>query len=216
MLVMSKTDATDALAALGQTVDWLQGTAEPPAPTKAVAPVHEGPVGTTPTIFVDFDGTLHVGNAFIDENQQITLDTGGTLLEFAPLLVTLLEPYPSVEIVLTTSWTRSLPSEKVMSYLPPALARRVVATTHGTTARFGDFQNGTDRTYIICKFVRNKRLTRWLALDDRAYGIEQFERVPGELQEHFVCLDPSRGISDQRALDRIQEWLVNICTDQGQ
>ncbi|MBK5164798.1 hypothetical protein IQ291_10580 [Burkholderia sp. R-70211] len=216
MLVMSKTDATDVLDALGQTVDWYPDTAQPPRPHKATAPIATGPNNTTPTLFVDFDGTLHVGNSFIDENGQITLDTGGSLLEFAPLLVNLLEPYPSVEIVLTTSWTRSLPPEKVMSYLPPALARRVVATTHGTTARFGYIQNGTDRTYIVCKFASNRRLTRWLALDDRVYGIEKFERVPGELQEHFVCLDPSRGISDQRALDRIQEWLVNVCTDRGQ
>ncbi|SKC93235.1 HAD domain-containing protein [Paraburkholderia hospita] len=210
MLVMTKDDATDALSALGQNIDWHQGTTSSPIHRKFTAPVSAVPVNTTPTLFVDFDGTLHVGNSLIDEHGQITLDTGGALLEFAPLLVNLLEPYPSVEIVLTTSWTQTLPLEKIISYLPSELARRVVATTRGTKARLGYIRDGTDRTYIICKLAGNRRLTKWLALDDRAYGIEKFERVPGELQNHFVCLTPSRGINDRDALNRIQEWLVSV------
>ncbi|EUC18712.1 hypothetical protein PMI06_003088 [Burkholderia sp. BT03] len=212
MLVMKKADAIDALHGIGADIDFLQGTAEPTQPRKQATSAPTSPENTTPTLFVDFDGTLHVGASYIDEKGQVTLDTGAPLLEFAPLLAKLLEPYPSVEIVLTTSWTRNLSPEKVISFLPSELARRVVATTRSSTARLGYIKDGTDRTYIICTFASNRRLTRWLALDDRAYGIEKFERVPGELQSHFVCLDPSRGISDQRALDRIQEWLGSVHT----
>lgn len=97
----------------------------------------------TPTLFVDFDGTLHVGRALIDERGAITLDSGRPLLEFAPLLVELLEPYPSVEIVLTTSWLQKLPTDEVISYLPQALARRVVDTTRDIKARLSYVLNGS-------------------------------------------------------------------------
>ncbi|RIV38819.1 hypothetical protein [Burkholderia pseudomallei] len=56
-----------------------------------------------PTLFVDFDGTLHVGNTYIGEDDEVTLDTGRLLLEFVPLLAELLTTYPDMEIVLTTS-----------------------------------------------------------------------------------------------------------------
>jgi hypothetical protein len=81
----------------------------------------------TPTIFVDYDGALHRGHALLDERGEISLDTGNPLFEFAPLLVGLLEPWPEVEIVLTTSWLSKLSVEQVVSYLPQALAKRVDA-----------------------------------------------------------------------------------------
>ncbi|WP_331692596.1 hypothetical protein [Pandoraea sputorum] len=47
-------------------------------------------------MFVDFDGTLHIGNAYIDDGGDITLDTGHPSLYFAPLLVELLMPSPDL------------------------------------------------------------------------------------------------------------------------
>lgn len=164
----------------------------------------------TPTLFVDFDGTLHVGRALIDERGAITLDSGRPLLEFAPLLVELLEPYPSVEIVLTTSWLQKLPTDEVISYLPQALARRVVDTTRDIKARLSYVLNGSERTYIISSYAYNKRLQNWLAIDDSVYGAYHFGRKPGELLEHFLLLDAARGISDIGARQHIREWLTNV------
>ena len=66
---------------------------------------------TAPTLFVDYDGTLHSGHAFLDTDGQVTLESGRLLLEYAPLLVEMLDPYPVVQIVLTTSWLQTLPTE---------------------------------------------------------------------------------------------------------
>jgi hypothetical protein len=82
----------------------------------------------TPTLFVDFDGTLHRGHALLEASGQASLDAGNPLFEFAPQLERLVNPYPCVEIVLTTSWLDTLPFEKVVSYLPPLLAKRGVGT----------------------------------------------------------------------------------------
>lgn len=53
---------------------------------------------------MDYDEALRRGRALLHESGEISLDTGNPLFEFAPLLVSLLEPWPEVEIVLTTSW----------------------------------------------------------------------------------------------------------------
>jgi hypothetical protein len=58
------------------------------------------------------------------------------------------KPYPSVEIVLTTSWLQKLSTATAISYLPPARARWVVDTTRDVKARCNYIQSGADRTDI--------------------------------------------------------------------
>ncbi|OJA62995.1 hypothetical protein BGV67_15640 [Burkholderia ubonensis] len=213
MLVMPQSDTGNALHAVGHTVDWYQVMAERSPSRQRPAPAPLILDCITPTLFVDFDGTLHVGNAYIDDDKQITLDTGRALLEFAPLLAELLHPYPSVEIVLTTSWVQSLPVEKVVAYLPEALRRRVVGTTKGIRAQRSYVLDGTERTHVICGYAYGKRLKNWLAIDDAVFGAERFGREPGELADHFLLLDPTRGICDENALSRIRKWLTDVHTD---
>jgi hypothetical protein len=210
MLIMQRDDASDVLAAVGHTVNWYEvmerryPSRERPAPAPLVLDC------TTPTLFVDFDGTLHVGHSYIGEGDEITLDTGRPLLEFSPLLAELLEPYPDVEIVLTTSWVRRLPVERVIEYLPQELRRRVVGTTRDIKPRFSYVLDGTERTYVVSSYAYGKRLRHWLAIDDAVFGAAQFGREPGELVDHFLLLDSSRGISDSNALQRIALWLTKV------
>ncbi|MFM0591383.1 HAD domain-containing protein [Paraburkholderia dilworthii] len=213
MLVMKRDDASHALEAVGHTVDWYEvmerrwPRRERPAPSPLVMD------NATPTLFVDFDGTLHVGNAYIGEDEEITLDTARPLLEFAPLLVELLAPYPDVEIVLTTSWVRRLPEARVIDYLPPELRQRVVGTTRGIIPRLSYVLDGTERTHVITSYAYGKRLKHWLAIDDAVRGAERFGREFGELVEHFLLLDSARGIGDADAQQRIRQWLADVHHD---
>lgn len=165
---------------------------------------------TTPTILLDYDGTLHAGHALLDGDGQITLDSGRPLFEFAPLLVEMLRPYSTVEIVLTTSWLQTLPVDAVISYLPPELARRVVDTTKGIKPRLSYEQSGAGRTDVIVSYTYGKRLKNWLTIDDSVYGAYKFGREPGELIQHFLLVDSARGINDDSALQRIQQWLIEV------
>jgi HAD domain in Swiss Army Knife RNA repair proteins len=167
----------------------------------------------TPTLFVDYDGTLHRGRGLLDEQGNISLDTNEPPFEFAPLLSSMLEPYPNVEIVLTTSWLDRLPLEQVVSYLPPSLAKRVVGTTHGIKSRFSYLKDGTSRTYVIRSYVFGKRLSNWLALDDSVYGGRQHSTDFLDLFKHLVLLDLERGIGDAVAQQRIEEWLAGVSRD---
>ncbi|OBR47205.1 hypothetical protein A6456_32945 [Paraburkholderia tropica] len=161
---------------------------------------------TAPTLFVDFEGTLHIGHASIDERGEIALDTGRPLFEFAPLLADLLEPYPEVVLVLTTSWLMTLNAQEVTSLLPLELARRVVGTTQNIKPRLSYLLGGTARTYVITSYAYGASLTKWLAIDDSVFGAERFGREPGELAHHFVLLDSAQGLGDINAQKRVKQW----------
>ncbi|MGC5880946.1 HAD domain-containing protein [Ralstonia pseudosolanacearum] len=210
MLVMPKDNAIDALWALGHQVHW-------DSVMRALSPASERKTSpalvldrTVPTILLDYDGTLHAGQALLDNDGRVTLDSGRQLLEFAPLLVEMLRPYPSVEIVLTTSWLQALPVDVVISYLPQELAQRVVDTTKNIKPRLSYEHSGAGRTDVIVSYTYGKRLKNWLALDDSAYGASKFGREPGELTDHFLLLDSALGISDDSAQRRIRQWLIEV------
>ncbi|PVY28264.1 hypothetical protein C7413_11673 [Paraburkholderia silvatlantica] len=208
-LIMSRADADDALLAVGHTVNWLEIAAKQSATrTTGTKPVLI-PERTTPTLFVDYDGTLHAGHAYIGDKGKITLDSGRPLFEFAPILAEILQPYPAVEIVLTTSWLQRLPTTQVTAYLPPDLARRVVDTTRDMKPRFSYLRNGSGRTDVIASYAMGKGLRNWLALDDSVFYAHLFGREPGELAGNFVLLDPALGISDEKALKRLRRWLTD-------
>lgn len=213
MLIMQRDDAGKALAAVGHPINWhevIQHRALKQTHRTGPAPPQLVMDNETLTLFVDFDGTLHVGNAYIDNADEITLDTGRPLLEYAPLLAALLAPYPTVKIVLTTSWTRRLPVERVIAYLPPKLRPRVVGTTSDIRPQRSYVLDGTERTHVIASYAYGKRLKHWLAIDDAVFGAERFGREPGELVEHFLLLDSSKGICDRRVLSRIAKWLAAV------
>ncbi|MFV8580996.1 HAD domain-containing protein [Ralstonia pseudosolanacearum] len=162
----------------------------------------------TPTLFVDYDGTLHRGRGLLDASGKVSLDTGNPTFEFAPLLESLLNPYPHVEIVLTTSWLDMLPAEEVVSYLPQRLAKRVVGTTLGIKPRFGYLLDGSTRTYIIRAYVFEHRLKNWLAIDDSVYGARHLNTDFLTLEPHLVLLDPRQGIASPESQQRIRVWLA--------
>ena len=170
---------------------------------------------STPTLFVDFDGTLHRGHALLDASGRVSLATGNPLFEFVPLLERLLNPYPRVEIVLTTSWLDTLPFEQVVSYLPPPLAKRVVGTTQGIKPRFGYLQDGSARTYIIRSYVFAHRLKNWLAIDDSVYGAYHLNTEVLRLEPHLVLLDHRQGIGSHEAQQRIEDWLAEAHSADG-
>jgi hypothetical protein len=163
-------------------------------------------------LFVDFDGTLHIGRASMSEDGTISLDTGRPLFEFAPLLIELLKPYASVQLVLTTSWLMTLPPEDVVALMPHELALRVVGTTRRIKPRLSDVLNGTHRAYVINCCAQIMKLQHWLAIDEDAFGASRLEGTHDQFAEHFLSADPALGLSDEHARGRIEDWLAKWST----
>jgi len=59
-------------------------------------------------LFTDFDNCLHRSDAYRTRRGIVPADPNAVLFEYAPILELLLEPYPDVNLVLSTSWVEVL------------------------------------------------------------------------------------------------------------
>lgn len=76
---------------------------------------------TSPLLYLDFDGVLHPSEVFHQGGRGPTLAesfAGHKLFEHAVTLAKLLASYPSVRLVLSTSWVLAYGLEAATSYLP--------------------------------------------------------------------------------------------------
>ena len=119
-----------------------------------------------PVLYLDFDGCLHPEEVVRHPEKGIRLmRPGHELFEHAPLLETLLEPYPDLAIVLSTTWVRHLGYRRAVSYLTPGLQRRVIGATYHRRMDQGAFL-GLSRGQQVLADVGRRRPSAWLALDD--------------------------------------------------
>jgi hypothetical protein len=127
-------------------------------------------------LFLDYDGVLHRGDAYITSGGVVSSSPGNfELFEFASALNALLEPYPQLEIVLSTDWCRRFGFERARASIPvDALRQRVTGATHEATP-VGSAAWPTDlRGAEVLRYVRRHRVVEWLAVDDRRDGFHGY------------------------------------------
>ncbi|PCD00966.1 HAD domain-containing protein [Halopseudomonas pelagia] len=153
-------------------------------------------------LFLDYDGVLHPDAVYRRVDGQIELLSEGALFMWAPLLEELLQPFPEVGIVLSTSWVRNLGFQRAKGMLSAALAARLVgATWHSAMKR-----NSTDTVLwdqqsryeqIATYLNRLGRFDSWLAIDDDGSG------WPEDSLHRLVKTDGMLGISEARVRQEI-------------
>lgn len=155
-------------------------------------------------IFLDYDGVLHGGGATRHRkppNIRPELPDH-ELFEHLPILESLLEPYPTVRLVLSTSWVRELDFDRAKGYLTPGLRQRVIgATYHRRLMLRRDFDD-TPRYAQILQDVERRRPHRWLAIDDE-FG----EGVPRWAWAHFVQTPSTLGLGCPIAVEVLRRQL---------
>jgi hypothetical protein len=165
-------------------------------PTVSRAHVSEGSYfgsvrGGTPVLFLDFDNSIHRCDAYMTPQGTVPSDPTATLFEFTSILESTLRPYPSLRIVLSTSWVEALGYTVARDRLPsePLRSRVIGATCYPQTA---DMQiwSTISRGRQILRYVRRHRLKHWLALDDMREGFEGTE-------SHLVHCQPGVGLGDK-------------------
>lgn len=164
-------------------------------------------------IFLDFDGVLHGNDAGLELNvrdeasmQSLTdeqrrfitrdgrLIVGKNLFEHADRLAMALEPFPDVQIVITSTWRIHFEPESIKSFLPAALADRVIGITPQVFSRDGVSQRLRE---IDLYFGRNNLvLEPWIALDDQGWLFFCGEGVAS----HLILLDGKKGFTDAAAV----------------
>ncbi|QKM44057.1 hypothetical protein HI792_15875 [Ralstonia solanacearum] len=130
-------------------------------------------------LFTDFDGVLHAAD-------EPALDGAGhlranaNLFVWLPILVDILQPYPEVQIVVSSDWRRLLDDDNLKRVLGPLGPRfaGIVETW------------GVSRADDILTEVRRRRLTRWLAIDDHPSVA-----IASRRDARFIACAPDAGLS---------------------
>jgi hypothetical protein len=160
-------------------------------------------------LYLDFDGVLHHENCLWHPRRGAYLDAPGryVLFQHSALLEQMLEPYPQVQIVLSTSWVRRYGYSGTTKRLPLSLQARVVgATFHSEHMQEEAFMYKHRGQQVHDDVLR--RLPRdWLALDDDGEG------WPAEYAGHFVQTQPYEGISDPAVQAELEQKLQAMCRD---
>lgn len=155
-------------------------------------------------IYLDYDGVVHGGGATRHRkppNIRPELP-GHELFEHLPILQSLLEPYPAVRIVLSTSWVRALDFGRAKNYLTPQLQQRVIGATYHRRLMLHREFDDTPRYSQILQDVERRRPHRWLAIDDD-FG----EGVPKWAWTYFVQTPSTQGLGSQAAVEEFKRRL---------
>jgi len=124
-----------------------------------------------PICLLDYDGVLHHDEVYYKPGAGVFMNEGGhELFEWSHILADLLEPYPDVKIVLSTSWARMLGFEYARAALPEPLRSRVVgATFNNRDIQKADF-DFMSRGIQVEWYVKRRGVRRWFAIDDDSDG----------------------------------------------
>lgn len=166
-------------------------------------------VNNRPTLYIDYDGVLHPADVRVTvvEPRQPRVYNGGPtdypLFEHAPLLEGILVPFPDVQLILSTSWVRTLGYEFTVQQLPQALRKRVIGTVwhgalleHPPRSRYDSVQ--TD--------ANDRGLQRWLALDDDVDG------WPDEQRYRLIAPNNAwHGLGESGVADELAKALALLC-----
>jgi len=158
-------------------------------------------------LYLDFDGVLHHENCLWHPKLGPYLGAPPrySLFQHAELLVQLLEPFPQVKIVLSTTWIRRYGVATSTKRLPEALQKRVIGGTfHSRHMREDEFHYLLRGEQVFAD-VQRRQPRDWLALDD------DYEGWPKTQLHRWVQTDPCEGISDPEVLTTFKKRLEAMC-----
>jgi hypothetical protein len=155
-------------------------------------------------LYLDFDGVLHHEDVRWALGRGAYMNAPGhRLFEHVGLLEGLIEPYPQLKIVLSTSWARVYSCYGATKRLPSALRERVIGATWHSEMSEHAFTNKLRGKQVVEDVMRRRPLD-WLALDDTDEG------WPTEVADHMLITDENLGISAPGMSERIAVALARM------
>jgi hypothetical protein len=152
-------------------------------------------------LYLDFDGVLHHENVWyhprIGPYLPATVEDKYKLFMHVELLEELLEPYPHVQIVLSTSWSKRYGPARAAKNLGHKLRHRVIGATYHTRMQEKEFLDKARGLQVVEDAMRRKPCA-WLALDD------DYENWPAEYLMQYIKTHPTEGISDPDVLAEVR------------
>jgi hypothetical protein len=157
-------------------------------------------------LYLDYDGVLHPESVYFYHRRGPVLVNapGHHMFEHVDLLEQELKPYPSLKIILSTSWVRRYHGSlaRVARHLTPGLRERIIGATYHSRMDEHEFGEAPRGVQIWADVVRRKP-TSWLALDD------DYVRWPKWCRDKLVLTDETLGISALHVLDELRIKLAS-------
>ena len=155
--------------------------------------------------FLDYDGVTHVDAVFWSPDRGIHITTPGrALFEWAHILTNLLEPYPDVKIVLSTSWVRLRGFEFAKAQLPPVLRGRVIGATFDNRIVQKLEFDMMSRGCQVHADVERRKPAKWFAIDNDDKG------WPPACRDKLIKTDDNLGLSLPEVQDAISKMLASF------
>lgn len=144
-------------------------------------------------LYLDFDGVTHrFGEPAL--NDRFRLLDNPNLFQWLPILETLLEPHPTVRIIVSSDWRRLFDDEALKQLLGPSLACRFVGVVDVIeTSRANEIQIDAER----------RGLASWVALDDHPTVIEA-----SRTDSRYIACDSTTGLSNPRVQKQLKSFLA--------
>lgn len=158
-------------------------------------------------MYLDFDGMLHNDACFWHPRRGAYLNAGPgyALFQHVGLLEHLLEPHPSIRIVLSTSWVRRYRFSGTARRLPDTIRQRVIGATYHSQMEDSWFAE-KPRWKQIWDDVLRRPPGSWLAIDNDVAD------WPPELGHHLVATDDERGISPPQLQEALSQQLALLAS----
>lgn len=177
-------------------------------------------------LYLDLDGVVHHEQVLWHPHKGIYMSPyeapGRSLFEWVPILEAALDPYPSVALVLSSTWCIRPGYSATLKRLPPSLRSRFIGGTyhkrvHGTDPWNLAMFRGMPRGEQVLEDALRRKPRQWLALDD------DLEGWPEACRENLIACEGTTGLSDgevQRELgeklQRCHEELLRVQSDIAQ
>lgn len=159
-------------------------------------------------LFLDIDGVLHRGIARRSGNGVVSSAPGVVeLFEYAPALDELLQPYPDVEIVLSSDWALVVGIEFTRNAIPSQLLRdRIVGATYEGSIFNAYFWFAVPRGDQVLDYVSRNSPLAWLAVDDRVDGFAAH-------RHQLIHCETDVGLGDPAVVEQLRDRLKEYFSD---
>ncbi|MCT9811357.1 HAD domain-containing protein [Acidovorax sp. Be4] len=167
---------------------------------------------TDVALYIDFDGVLHHQAAMWHHKRGIYMNPleapGRSLFEWAHILEHMLEEFPNVQLVLSSTWCVKPGYSQSLQWLPATLRARFVGGTfhrrhHGADPWILEAFRATPRWRQILADVERRLPRAWLALDDDVAD------WPEQLRQNLIACNGTTGLSCPHVQDELREKLRN-------
>lgn len=164
-------------------------------------------------LYLDLDGVVQHESVLFHPKRGIymspVLAPGRLLFEWVHYLEALLEGFPPVALVLSSSWCVHPGYSKTLKRLPVSLRARFIGGTYHSRVHgvdpwmLADFRQ-MPRGMQVWEDVQRRKPRQWLALDDDPQGWPEWAR------DNLIECEGSIGLSSERVRRELQEKL-NRC-----